>query len=105
MVSNTIDYRVHFDETQIVKAFAIIAMLTHHLFYEHAEFGSTVVSIGIIGKICVFLFVFLSGYGMAASFPQNLSGKFKSLLRRKLREHPRRGVNEKSSNKRYVFQS
>lgn len=75
MATNTIDYRIHCKETLIIKAIAIIAMLVHHLFYEHPEFGSTIVNIGVIGKICVFLFVFLSGYGMTASFPY-VSGNF-----------------------------
>ena len=75
MLPSTIDYRIHPNESLIIKAFAIIAMLVHHLFNEHLEFGSTVASIGAIGKICVSLFVFLSGYGMAASFPKNISGK------------------------------
>lgn len=65
----SVDYRITQNETQIVKAFAIMAMIAHHLFYEHPEFGNAVVSIGIAGKVCVALFVFLSGYGMAVSFP------------------------------------
>ena len=72
------DYRISLDETWIIKAIAIIAMLEHHLFYEHTEFGSTIVNIGMIGKICVALFVFLSGYGMTISFPQNVKGKLNS---------------------------
>lgn len=31
-------------------------------------------SVGIAGKICVALFVFLSGYGMATTFPKNICG-------------------------------
>lgn len=74
MVPNTIDYQIHPKETLIIKAVAIIAMLVHHLFYEHPEFGGTIINIGVIGKICVFLFVFLSGYGMTVSFPK-VSGR------------------------------
>ena len=70
------DYRITLDETWVIKAVAIIAMLIHHLFYEHPEFGNTIVSIGMAGKICVAFFVFLSGYGMAASFPKDIRGKF-----------------------------
>lgn len=71
-----VDYRITPGETQIVKAFAIMAMIAHHLFYEHPEFGDAVVSVGIAGKVCVALFVFLSGYGMATSFPKNVEGRF-----------------------------
>ena len=75
MASNHIDYRLKLDETWIIKALAIMAMLVHHLFFEHPEFGDTVVNIAWIGKICVALFVFVSGYGMAVSFPQKYSGR------------------------------
>lgn len=70
----TFDYRITPAETQIVKAFAIAAMLIHHLFYEHPEYGMITHSVGIAGKICVALFVFLSGYGMATTFPKNICG-------------------------------
>ena len=49
-------------------------MLIHHLFYNRPEFGPRIVSLGIACKICVTLFVFISGYGMATSFPQKVNG-------------------------------
>jgi hypothetical protein len=70
------DYRITPDETWVIKAFAIIAMFVHHLFFEHPEFGSAIFNISATCKICVTLFIFLSGYGMAASFPGNGSGIF-----------------------------
>ena len=69
-----VDYRIAPSETQIIKAFAIVAMLVHHLFWEHPEFGFAVNRIAIACKICVALFVFLSGYGMATTFPKNNVG-------------------------------
>ena len=63
------DYRITLDETWVIKAIAIIAMLFHHLFYRHPEFGNTIVNVSVAGKVCVAIFVFLSGYGMAISFP------------------------------------
>ena len=74
-----IDYRITPAETQIVKAFAIVAMLIHHLFYEHPEYGLITHSVGIAGKICVALFVFLSGYGMATTFPKNIAGRLNTV--------------------------
>ena len=76
MIPNAIDYRIRPNESLIIKAFAIIAMLVHHLFYDHPEFGNTVVNIGMSGKICVTLFVFASGYGMTASFPKDIKEDF-----------------------------
>ncbi len=69
-----IDYRITPAETQIIKAFAIVAMLIHHLFWENPEYGLGVHSLAIMGKICVALFVFLSGYGMATTFPKKIDG-------------------------------
>ena len=51
-------------------------MLVHHLFYEHPEFGSTIVNIGMSNKICVTRFIFVSGYGMTVSFPKDIKGRF-----------------------------
>ena len=71
-----VDYRITLGETWIIKAVAIIAMLVHHLFLDHPEFGDSIVRIGLAGKVCITLFVFLSGYGMAASFPKMGSKRF-----------------------------
>jgi len=68
------DYRIAPAESQIIKAFAIVAMIVHHLFWDHPEYGVVTHSVGVAGKICVALFVFLSGYGMATTFPKNVGG-------------------------------
>ena len=70
MTKDFIDYRILPAETQIVKAIAIMAMLVHHLFLEHPEYGDAIYRLAIAGKACVALFVFLSGYGMATTFPK-----------------------------------
>lgn len=74
--TSVVDYRITLGETWIIKAVAIIAMLVHHLFLDHPEFGDSIVRIGLAGKVCITLFVFLSGYGMAASFPKMGSKRF-----------------------------
>ena len=71
------------DDTKMVKGFAIILMLYHHLFAYHAERLQPGVSytplltftsvdsamlIGLFGKMCVALFLFLGGYGTWMSF-------------------------------------
>lgn len=55
-------------ETNVIKCIAIGAMLCHHLFLNHREYGALPFRFALIGKICVSLFVFLSGYGMAIKF-------------------------------------
>lgn len=62
-------------DTEIIKGIALMLLLIHHLFYipngRFAEFsimGCDVVNlIGQACKVCVPLFVFLSGYGLTAS--------------------------------------
>lgn len=70
----SIDYRITLAETQVIKALAIAAMIVHHLFWQHPEYGMVTHSIAIAGKVCVALFVFLSGYGMSMTFPKNVVG-------------------------------
>jgi len=70
---NTIDYSISLNETNAVKGIAIIAMLLHHLFYTHPEFGFVVHQIGLIGKVCVAMFLFLSGYGLTIQFSKLLN--------------------------------
>lgn len=61
------------DDTLFLKGVAIVLMLLHHLFYVRQElyddihlFGHhyLVNEIGQFGKVCVAIFVFLSGYGL-----------------------------------------
>lgn len=62
--------------TLVLKGVGIILMLLHHLFYIQEGlyddvhlYGNhyLVQEIGIFGKLCVSLFVFLSGYGLMIS--------------------------------------
>ncbi len=54
-------------ETNVAKGVAVCFLLWHHLFYEHPEFGSLVHQTGKQAKICVAVFVLLSGYGLMKS--------------------------------------
>ena len=70
------------DDTKMVKGFAIILMLYHHLFAfpNRIQDGSSYITlltftnvdsamlIGLFGKMCVALFLFLGGYGTWMSF-------------------------------------
>lgn len=66
-------------ETNICKGIAIILMLFHHLFNDFEEYAGYEVSYwpftsdriyfwALLSKICVAVFVFLSGYGIASTF-------------------------------------
>ena len=62
------------NDTNVLKGLAILLLLIHHLFYSNNGlyddirlFGDRfmVQEIGLISKVCVALFVMLSGYGLA----------------------------------------
>lgn len=55
-------------DTSIIKGFAICCMLWHHLFYKTQDYGVFVQQLGVLGKCCVFLFLFVSGYGLTKQF-------------------------------------
>lgn len=72
------------DNMLIIKGVGILLMLIHHLFYNpdsrvlyddivfniHGRELGLVHQMGIYGKLCVALFVFLSGYGLAIYTPK-----------------------------------
>lgn len=62
------------DDTLTLKGVAILLLLSHHLFFQNAglyydiqlwENHYLLQEIGIMSKVCVSIFVFLSGYGLA----------------------------------------
>lgn len=60
--------------TSQMKAIAFLMMLAHHLWrepefgmFEPIAYGNILISIGLMCKICVGIFMFLSGYGLMAS--------------------------------------
>lgn len=63
-----IDYRISLNETNVLKAIAVCAMLWHHLFFQNPEYGTIAFKLALMGEICITLFVFLSGYGMAVQY-------------------------------------
>lgn len=66
-------------DTQILKGIGIMLMLIHHLFSSPASIElyddiaingvGLVNQIGVFSKLCVSIFVFISGYGLAISAP------------------------------------
>lgn len=79
-------------QTNIAKGVAIILLLCHHLFLKGESYTSLISINGIsfasasstIGKVCVAMFLFLSGYGLYKSFSKNCE----AIIRGKSRIRP-----------------
>ncbi len=55
-------------DTAGIKGIAIILMLWHHLFLNTTEYGMLTQSLAIAFKVCVALFLFVSGYGLMKQY-------------------------------------
>ena len=73
-------------DTSICKGIAVLMMLFHHLFNDYPEYagytidyspltGDQVTEIAILCKLCVAVFVFITGYGLAASFEKSFKDR------------------------------
>ncbi|MCH5308522.1 MAG: acyltransferase [Prevotella sp.] len=68
------------DDTLVLKGIALLFLLIHHLFYQNDGLYNDIQlwkdhylmqEIGIMSKVCVAIFVFLSGYGLAVGTKNN----------------------------------
>ena len=73
------------NHTRIVKGIAVLMLLFHHLFNDYPEYeghyinywpftGDQVTNIALACRACVAVFVFITGYGLAASYAKTFSG-------------------------------
>lgn len=81
MSNNKVNFSLSLQDTNVLKGLALCLLLCHHLFYSHREPDATNYFSDIcfhgnwllarfgngFGKLCVALFVFLSGYGLTVS--------------------------------------
>lgn len=62
-------------DTFVLKGIAILTMLFHHVYAcppDTAEpYSGVLLWLGILGKVCVALFLFCSGYGLSVQFAKN----------------------------------
>lgn len=77
-------------DTMVLKGIAICAMLSHHLYacppVGAAPYSGVQLWLGVLGKVCVALFLFCSGYGLAANYkPQSLVDDIKFVTKRLLK--------------------
>lgn len=68
------DFSLGKKDTAVLKGIAICAMLFHHLYavppslYVNINFADCLRWIGELGKVCVAIFLFCSGYGLSAQY-------------------------------------
>ena len=55
-------------DTAGIKGIAILFMLWHHLFLHSTEYGVLTPSMAVVFKVCVALFLFVSGYGLTKQY-------------------------------------
>jgi len=60
-------YKFDISATNASKGIALMLILWHHLFYQHPEYGIIVFATAKLAKVCVAMFVVLSGYGLSES--------------------------------------
>lgn len=74
-------------DTAVMKGIAICAMLFHHLYGCPPEgvepYTGVLAWLGVLGKVCVALFLFCSGYGLATNYtPISAKEDLKFIIRR-----------------------
>lgn len=69
-------------DTNILKGIAICAMLIHHIYGcppdGYGPFGPVLSFLGVLGKCCVAIFLFCSGYGLAVKYSRESSHTLKT---------------------------
>ena len=78
MKNNSLELSLN--DTTVLKGVAIILLLAHHLFYQGIGYNDIhlygshylVKEIGIVSKLCVAIFVFLSGYELTVNADKSL---------------------------------
>lgn len=74
-------------DTVAIKGIAILLMLWHHLFLNTMAYGSFTQSLAVVFKVCVALFLFVSGYGLTKQYSQLEKPYVKNTVRLLLRRY------------------
>ena len=85
-------FSLSLQDTMRLKGIALMLLLWHHLFYKGAQYNEWYIAnipviqqISIVAKVCVALFVFLSGYGLAMQSNKQQLG-YIAFLRKRLKK-------------------
>lgn len=87
------DFTLSRKTTSVLKGIAICAMLFHHLYYIPPEgverYSGLLLWLGDLGKVCVSIFLFCSGYGLTSQFSiqedRSAKGNLRFVIRRFLK--------------------
>lgn len=74
-------------DTTTIKGIAILLMLWHHLFLNTIAYGILTHSLAVVFKVCVALFLFVSGYGLTKQYSQLEKPYFKNTIKFLLRRY------------------
>jgi peptidoglycan/LPS O-acetylase OafA/YrhL len=74
-------------DTTAIKGIAILLMLWHHLFLNTVAYGTLTHSLAVVFKVCVALFLFVSGYGLTKQYSQLEKPYFKNTVKFLLRRY------------------
>lgn len=74
-------------DTTAIKGIAILLMLWHHLFLNTMAYGTLTHSLAVVFKVCVALFLFVSGYGLTKQYSQLEKPCFKNTVKFLLRRY------------------
>lgn len=68
-------FTLSLQDTSVIKGIAIVAMICHHVFQypsHGVEYTGVLYAIGVLGKVCVALFLFCSGYGLTVQYQKRV---------------------------------
>lgn len=74
-------------DTIAIKGIAILLMLWHHLFLNTMAYGVLTHSLAVVFKVCVALFLFVSGYGLTNQYSRLEKPYFKNSVKFLLRRY------------------
>lgn len=67
-------------DTAGIKGIAILFMLWHHQFLNTTEYGAFALSLAVVFKVCVAIFLFVSGYGLTKQYGNLDQRRFRTAI-------------------------
>ena len=90
-------------DTTAIKGIAICLMLWHHLFLRTVEFGNVAHYLAQVFKVCVALFLFVSGYGLTKQYSKLEKPYFKNTVKFLLKRYTNNATERRFSKRRFFL--